>query len=484
MKDKEDSQLTCPVSYEDPSHMWDTVESQLHGLLPLHDVICVSPVTGQSVTISSLPLRFMPADANLFKDTNHPFRWFLAPYLSIYILKAESLGTYKAMRSSVKSWVEDRGKAPWFIIYACPNGPNDQSKISAYHEVYDKILADFCNNRRNERSFFVFENKLNLLNSDAEKYSSTSTSRDRDRDRDVYCSSPESITKKLHEGVVSSFLVRASLYESDIKSVESSSNSINSHRTNNSYPSNSGGNDNNRGQMQIASDFRQLFLVRESLALMYQMMQLPHEALVQYTELETILPYAPGGSANPSTTADNSNTNNQLIDENQNQDVVVEWPFSRIQDKKSKEKEKERSRDNATGAAGALAAEASTPNKQRPENQGTESEGQGHSTPQVTYMSPSAATPASAASASPDFATATNTPTPLPATPSDEGQQGSLSLSFYNNDINFTTVTEFSGPCKHGSDVLGYSINLVRKRILKSKIKALELQRYVNMLYV
>mmetsp|Transcript_12246 Transcript_12246/g.18546 ORF Transcript_12246/g.18546 Transcript_12246/m.18546 type:complete len:1341 (+) Transcript_12246:602-4624(+) len=39
-------------------------------------------------------------------------------------------------------------------------------------------------------------------------------------------------------------------------------------------------------------DFRQLFLVKESLALMFQMMQLPGEALVQYEEIEALLSFA------------------------------------------------------------------------------------------------------------------------------------------------------------------------------------------------
>jgi hypothetical protein len=39
-------------------------------------------------------------------------------------------------------------------------------------------------------------------------------------------------------------------------------------------------------------DFRQLFLVKESLALMYQMMQIPQESLIQYEELEALLSFA------------------------------------------------------------------------------------------------------------------------------------------------------------------------------------------------
>jgi hypothetical protein len=46
-----------------------------------------------------------------------------------------------------------------------------------------------------------------------------------------------------------------------------------------------------RGTSQL--DFRQLYLVKESLALMFQMMQLPSEALLQYEELESLLAFAP-----------------------------------------------------------------------------------------------------------------------------------------------------------------------------------------------
>ena len=48
-------------------------------------------------------------------------------------------------------------------------------------------------------------------------------------------------------------------------------------------------------------DFRQLFLVKESLALMFQMMQLPVEALYQYEELEELITFAPAESLPEST---------------------------------------------------------------------------------------------------------------------------------------------------------------------------------------
>ena len=75
---------------------------------------------------------------------------------------------------------------------------------------------------------------------------------------------------KIRDGVVTSFQQRTSLYDADIRRLDSM-----------------------RGTPHL--DFRQLFLVKESLALMHQMMQLPAEALMQYEELEALLAFVPTG---------------------------------------------------------------------------------------------------------------------------------------------------------------------------------------------
>lgn len=69
---------------------------------------------------------------------------------------------------------------------------------------------------------------------------------------------------KLKDGIVASFQHRANLYDQDIRRLEM-----------------------NRGAASY--DFKQVFLVRESLALLYQMMQLSDMALGQYEELENLI---------------------------------------------------------------------------------------------------------------------------------------------------------------------------------------------------
>lgn len=73
---------------------------------------------------------------------------------------------------------------------------------------------------------------------------------------------------KLRDGVVMSFQQRMALYDADIRRLDAL-----------------------RGTPTF--DFWQLFLVKESLALMFQMMQLPDRALSLYDELEVLLPFAP-----------------------------------------------------------------------------------------------------------------------------------------------------------------------------------------------
>lgn len=63
-----------------------------------------SPISSSYITIDRLPLRLLPSSANLFKDTDHAFRWFLAAYVNIYILRAESMDAYKQCKPSLKKW--------------------------------------------------------------------------------------------------------------------------------------------------------------------------------------------------------------------------------------------------------------------------------------------------------------------------------------------------------------------------------------------
>lgn len=109
MFDTAPAQLVCPVSYCDRHNIWSIVQKDLCEKLPLREVTWKSSVSSTYTTIDKLPLRFLEEKANLFKDTDHSFRWFLAAYVNIYFLTAETLDAYKLAKADIKKWVEAHG---------------------------------------------------------------------------------------------------------------------------------------------------------------------------------------------------------------------------------------------------------------------------------------------------------------------------------------------------------------------------------------
>ena len=126
--------------------------------------------------------------------------------------------------------------------------------IATCNKVYAKLSADFYVERAGDKSVNFANITINSKCSEENKATAFA---------DFF--------SKVKEGILFSFFQRCAQYDSDIRRLDSF-----------------------RGSPQF--DFRQLFLVKESLALMYQLMQLPQEALRQYSELEALLSVIPLGT--------------------------------------------------------------------------------------------------------------------------------------------------------------------------------------------
>jgi len=74
--------------------------------LPLRDISIKNPTSLTFINIEKLPIRFLPSTAKLFNETSHPFRRFLAPYVHMYLLVAESIDSYKINKIILKKWIE------------------------------------------------------------------------------------------------------------------------------------------------------------------------------------------------------------------------------------------------------------------------------------------------------------------------------------------------------------------------------------------
>ena len=156
-----------------------------------------------------------------------------------------------------------RGKQPWLIVYV----PLGTSTMDVYQKVYARLSADFYTEKSGDRSVML------ILPPDTGSKRTLSVP-ERFAQQGLYQQSYASIADllgKLRDGVVTSFQIRTLQYDADIRKLDAA-----------------------RGLPNF--DFWQLFLVKESLALMYQMLQLPDRALSLYEELEMLLVFAPAHS--------------------------------------------------------------------------------------------------------------------------------------------------------------------------------------------
>ena len=258
---REDSQLICPIAYDDPANIWNLIEKGLHTCNPLRDVTWKSQRSSSLITIAKLPIKFLPGTSSLFKDSDHPYRYFLAPYIHLYIVVAETMESYKSQRSTIKQWVSNIKQAQrsaWLLLFV----PTAKQPIDVYQKIYSTISSEFYKERAGDRTCML---NLSTLSSTAvEGVSSIARraafSNDGNNLRDLCL--------KMSDSIVQSFKLRCVMYDTEIRRLDEKRNTPN-------------------------LEFRELFLVKESLALMYQMMQLPGEALVQYEEIEALLAFAP-----------------------------------------------------------------------------------------------------------------------------------------------------------------------------------------------
>lgn len=133
-----------------------------------------------------------------------------------------------------------------------------------YQKIYSRLSGDFYTEKSGDHSVMLVlppdaSSKRTL--SVAERFAQQSLS------QQSYAAMAD-LLGKLRDGVVTSFQMRSLQYDADIRKLDAMRGSAN-------------------------FDFWQLFLVKESLALMYQMLQLPDRALSLYEELEVLLVFAP-----------------------------------------------------------------------------------------------------------------------------------------------------------------------------------------------
>ena len=139
----EDEKLICPIAYYDPQGIWNQISDiETNPLLPLQRVTFPSPIGSSQIFVEKLPVRFLSSDSNLFQDSDHPFRWFLAPYVSIYVIVAESLTSYRNVKTRIDNWVTsvNTSAISTWLLLSVPIGSTTKK---TYEIVYTQLSNDF-----------------------------------------------------------------------------------------------------------------------------------------------------------------------------------------------------------------------------------------------------------------------------------------------------------------------------------------------------
>jgi hypothetical protein len=101
--------------------------------------------------------RCIPSGANLFKDTDHPFRWFLAPYVNIYIFVCDTMESYKGRKAKLKQWIDALSgpkRSSWLVVYL----PMGKQSHDSYQKIYSKLSSEIYFDKVGDRTSVVYCN--------------------------------------------------------------------------------------------------------------------------------------------------------------------------------------------------------------------------------------------------------------------------------------------------------------------------------------
>ena len=150
----EDRKLICPISYDDPFNIWSLIEGGIVSCSPLRDVTWRSQFSSSMITIANLPIKFLPSNSSLFNNADHPFRWFLAPYVHIYIVVSETLENYKSQKPTIKKWIASikqtqSQRSSWLLLFV----PTARQSIEVLCSI--DILKSRCKNHDHQLPNYI-----------------------------------------------------------------------------------------------------------------------------------------------------------------------------------------------------------------------------------------------------------------------------------------------------------------------------------------
>ncbi|PON70583.1 TRAPP II complex, TRAPPC [Parasponia andersonii] len=225
------------IAVEDVSDLWPTIKNGFEERFPLKRA-CLNNKTRNPVFVENLPAEFiLTTDARLrsrFPQEQLLF-WFREPYATVVLVTCEDLDEFKTILKPRLKLIVQNDEREWFIVFVSKAHPSNDQATKMAKKVYAKLEVDFSSKKR-ERCC-----KFDLHSPEANFW--------------------EDLESKIVESVRNTLDKRVQFYEEEIRKLSEQ-------------------------RLMPVWNFCNFFILKESLAFMFEMAHLHEDALREYDELE------------------------------------------------------------------------------------------------------------------------------------------------------------------------------------------------------
>ncbi|KAI4366085.1 hypothetical protein MLD38_022008 [Melastoma candidum] len=225
------------IAVEDVSDLWPTVKSGFEERLPFKKAY-LNNKTRNTVLVENLPAEFiLTTDARLRSrfPQEQSLYWFREPYATIILVTCEDLDEFKTILKPRLKLLVQNDEKEWFIVFVSRAHPSNDQASKMAKKVYAKLEVDFSSKKR-ERCC-----KLDIHGPEANFW--------------------EDLESKAVESIRNTLDRRVQFYEEEIRKLTEQ-------------------------RFMPIWNFCNFFILKESLAFIFEMAQLHEDALREYDELE------------------------------------------------------------------------------------------------------------------------------------------------------------------------------------------------------
>lgn len=225
------------IAVEDVSDLWPTIKSGFEEQLPFKRA-CLNNKTRNPVFVEKLPAEFIlttdPRLRSRFPQEQLLF-WFREPYATVVLVTCEDLDEFKTILKPRLKLITQNDEREWFIVFVSKAHPNNDQANKMAKKVFAKLEVDF-NSKKRERccKFDIHGPEPNFW---------------------------EDLESKVMESIRNTLDRRVQFYEDEIRKLSEL-------------------------RFMPVWNFCNFFILKESLAFMFEMAHLHEDALREYDELE------------------------------------------------------------------------------------------------------------------------------------------------------------------------------------------------------